>query len=522
MAVSLMASTTRNFIGGEWVPPSSASTMTRRCPLDHCDLGPYPVSNAEDVHAAVNAAAHAAEPWGRLAPAARAAVLQRMASAIEAHAKELAECITHEEGKRLTEAYGETTYAIGLLRYFAGTILAREGSVVPGSEQGAINLYRHRPLGPVALVTPWNFPLLVAMRKMAPALAYGNSVVWKPASESPETALLFAQLVLTEAQVPAGVVNVVIGNGGTVGDALVQHPLLRAVTFTGSTEVGRRVQRAAFEREDPIRVQVEMGGKNPLIVAEDADLSFAAGLALDGVIKGSGQRCTATGLVLVQASVLDQFLQEAGKRVEGLRVGPGVDPASDVTPLVSRRQLETVEKLLAKSEAAGLARVAEATVPTTSGWYFRPVLAANATPSMPVFTEEIFGPVLPVATYDDDDHAIYLANSLRYGLSASIVTSNVSRALRFVQDMRAGVVKVNQETGSSEPNFPFGGWKASGYGPMEQGEAAMHFFTEEQTVHLAPGPRPQFQGRAAHYGALPAGTGGATTTGEDSAAGGAS
>lgn len=521
MPVSVMAATGRNFIGGKWVPPSSGSSTTRRCPLDHCDLGPYAESNAEDVDAAVDAAVEAAEAWGRLAPSARAAVLHRMASAIDLHATELAECITHEEGKRLAEAFGETTYAVGLLRYFAGAILASEGSIVPGSEQGAINLYRHRPLGPVALVTPWNFPLLVAMRKMAPALAYGNSVVWKPASESPATALLFAELVLAKADVPAGVVNVLTGDGRTAGDALVKHPRLRAVTFTGSTVVGRRVQRAAFEREEPIRVQVEMGGKNPLIIAEDADISFAASVALDGVMKGSGQRCTATGLVLVQARALDRFLDEAGRRVERLRVGPGADPGNDVTPLVSRLQLQHVKDLVESSESAGLARIAEAPLPGTPGWYFGPVLAADTTPSMSVFTEEIFGPVLPVAKYDDDEEAVALANGLRYGLSASIVTSNVSRALRFVQDMRAGVVKVNQETGSSEPNFPFGGWKASGYGPMEQGEAAVHFFTEEQTVHLVPGPAPHGADEEMPEGGLPRWTDSVSTLGNDAAGRGA-
>jgi alpha-ketoglutaric semialdehyde dehydrogenase len=502
MSVGLMVTTGRNFIGGEWVTPSSGRSTARRCPLDHCDLGPYAESGAEDVDAAVSAAVEAAEPWGRLAPPARAAVLHRMASAIELHATELAECITHEEGKRSAEAFGETTYAGGLLRYFAGAMLASEGSIVPGSEQGAINLYRHRPLGPVALVTPWNFPLLVAMRKMAPALAYGNSVVWKPSSESPETALLFAQLVLVEADVPAGVVNVVTGDGRTAGDALVKHPGLRAVSFTGSTAIGRRVQRGAFDREEPIRVQVEMGGKNPLIVAEDADISFAAGVALDGVMKGSGQRCTATGLVLVQVGALDRFVAEAGRRVRRLRVGPGADPGSDVTPLVSHLQLQHVRELVETSEAAGSTRVAEAALPGTAGFYLEPLLITNITSSMPVFTEEIFGPVLPVAAYGDDDEAIALANSLRYGLSASIVTSSVARALRFVDNMRAGVVKVNQETGSSEPNFPFGGWKASGYGPMEQGQAAVHFFTEEQTVHVVPGPPLRSAGDWTGQGAL--------------------
>lgn len=491
MAVGLTVAAGRNFIGGKWVAPSSGNCSTRRCPLDHCDLGPYAGSDAEDVDAAVDAAVRASEPWGRLAPSARASVLNRMASAVEVHARELAECITHEEGKRLAEAFGETSYAVGLLRYFAGVILASEGSIVPGSEPGAINLYRQRPLGAIALVTPWNFPLLVAMRKMAPALAYGNSVVWKPASESPETAVLFARLVLEEAVMPAGVVNVVTGDGRKAGDYLVKHPLIKAVSFTGSTAVGRRVQRGAFDREEPIRAQVEMGGKNPLIVAKDADITFAAQVALDGAMKGSGQRCTATGLVLVQESVLDHFLAEAGSLVTRLRVGPGADSGSDVTPLVSRPQLQHVSELVGSSEAAGLTRVAEAVIPGTAGWYMSPLLLAGATPEASVFTEEIFGPVLPVAAYSDDDEAIELANSLRYGLSASIVTSSVARALRFVDNMRAGVVKVNQETGSSEPNFPFGGWKASGYGPMEQGEAAAQFFTEEQMVHLVPGPLPQ-------------------------------
>lgn len=521
MPVRLRVAAGRNFIDGKWELPGSGGASTRRCPLDHCDLGPYAESDAGDVDAAVDAAVNAAEAWGALAPSARAAVLHRMASSTELHAKELAECITHEEGKRLSEAFGETTYAVGLLRYFAGAILANEGSVVPGSEQGAINLYRHRPLGPVGLVTPWNFPLLVAMRKMAPALAYGNTVVWKPASESPETALLFAQLVVAEADVPAGVVNVVTGDGRSAGDALVKHRRLKAVSFTGSTAVGRQVQRAAFEREEPIRVQVEMGGKNPLIVADDADMCFAADVALDGVVKGSGQRCTATGLVLVQAGAVDRFLAEVGSRVERLRVGPGADRESDVTPLVSRFQLQHVSDLVATSEAAGLTRVAEARLPGTAGWYLGPVLVSNASASMAVFTEEIFGPVLPVAAYDDDDEAIEIANGLRYGLSASIVTASISRALRFVQDMRAGVVKVNQETGSSEPNFPFGGWKASGYGPMEQGEAAVQFFTEEQMVHLVPGPHPRAAGQRVPEGAQQRWAEGAGVVGEDGVAIGA-
>jgi aldehyde dehydrogenase (NAD+) len=207
-------------------------------------------------------------------------------------------------------------------------------------------------------------------------------------------------------------------------------------------------------------------------------------------MKGSGQRCTATGVVLVQARVLEAFLNEAGQRVKALRVGPGADSKSEVTPLVSRLQLERVADLVEASESVGLTRVAEASLPSSAGWYLAPTLMAGATPTMPVWSEEIFGPVLPVTSYDEDDEAIERANSLPYGLSASIVTTNMARALRFVENMHAGVVKVNQETGSSEPNFPFGGWKASGYGPMEQGEAAVQFFTEEQTVHLVPGPLP--------------------------------
>ena len=490
MSLDTFVATGKNFIGGDWVAPRSGASSSRRCPLDHCDLGPYAESSAEDVDAAVGAAVDAAAAWGQMAPSGRAAILHRMASVIESHASELADAITHEEGKRASEALGETSYAIGLLRYFAGVILTSEGSIVPGSERGAINLYRHRPLGAVALVTPWNFPLLVPMRKMAPALAFGNTVVWKPASDSPQTALLLTHLLSQEVDLPAGVINLVTGDGRTTGEALVTHPRLRAVSFTGSTAVGRRVQRGGFDREEPIRVQVEMGGKNALIVADDADLSFAVQVALDGVMKGSGQRCTATGVVLVQARVLEAFLSEAGQRVKALRVGPGADSKSEVTPLVSRLQLERVADLVEASESVGLTRVAEASLPSSAGWYLAPTLMAGATPTMPVWSEEIFGPVLPVTSYDEDDEPIERANSLPYGLSASIVTTNMARALRFVENMHAGVVKVNQETGSSEPNFPFGGWKASGYGPMEQGEAAVQFFTEEQTVHLVPGPLP--------------------------------
>lgn len=490
MSTSVLASAGRNFIGGRWLPPSTGDTFTRRCPLDHCTLGPYAAAGDVDIDQAVAAAAKAAPTWGALAASERATVLHRIAAVIERHASELAEAMTHEEGKRLSELLGETSYAINLLRYFAGYVLVAEGMLVPGSERGAINLYRHRPLGAVALITPWNFPLLVPMRKMAPALAFGNTVVWKPASDSPETAVLFVRLLEAEAEIPAGVINLLTGSGGLTGEGLVRHDGLRAVSFTGSTAVGRRVQRGGFDRGEPIRVQTEMGGKNVLIVTDDADIPFAATVALDGVMKGSGQRCTATGLVLVQEAVLDRFLKEASDRVRALRVGPGADPGSDVTPLVSREQLDRAHYIVDQSLSLGLVPVAEAAVPDSGGWYLAPALMRGATPGMPVWSREIFAPVLPVAAYSTDVEAIESANSLPYGLSASIVTPNVARAMRFVGAIQAGVVKVNQETGSSEPNFPFGGWKGSGYGPMEQGLAALHFYTEEQTVHLVPGPLP--------------------------------
>ncbi len=479
-----------NYIGGAWVPSTSSQTFRRRCPLDHCDLGPYPIAGKSDVDAAVTAASAAAPAWGRLPPAVRAAALHRIAAVIDRHAAELAESMTHEEGKRISESLGETGYAISLLRYFAGAILTDEGMIVPGSEPRAINLYRRRPLGAVALVTPWNFPLLVPMRKLAPALAFGNTVVWKPASESPATAMLLVRLLDEEADLPKGVVNLVTGTGGITGDALVRHPGIKAVSFTGSTAVGRLVQRGGFDRLEPIRVQTEMGGKNVLIVADDADVPFAVNVALDGVMKGSGQRCTSTGLVLVQEAVLDQFLALAGERILALRVGPGEDKSTDVTPLASKEQLDRARGIVEESLAMGLEAVAAAPVPDGGGWYLAPALMRGATPQMPVVREEIFAPILPVAACRNDAEAIDMANALPYGLSASIVTRSIGRALRFVDSIHAGVVKVNQETGSSEPNFPFGGWKESGYGPMEQGPAAVNFYTEEQTVHLVPGPTP--------------------------------
>jgi len=481
----------RNYIGGRWVHPSSGETFARRSPLDDADLGPYADSDGPDVDVAVAAAAAAAPVWGRTSIPERAAAMHRLAGVIERHASELARTMTEEEGKRISEGFGETSYAVSLLRYFAGFILAGEGQIIPGSEFRAFNLYRRRPIGPVALITPWNFPLLVPLRKMAPALAFGNPVIWKPASDAPATACLFVRLVDEEGGLPAGVINLVTGRSHNVGNALARHPGIRAVSFTGSTATGRRVQAAGLAREEPIRVQAEMGGKNVLIVTDDADTAFAARVAVDGIMKGSGQRCTATGLVLVQAAALDSFVAETGARIRALKVGAGADEHTDVTPLVSREQLERARHIVEGSVAMGLAPAAEASVPRgLGGWFMAPALMTGATPAMPVWHEEIFAPVLPVASYEDDDQAIAWANSLPYGLSASIVTSSISRALRFVDEMQAGVVKVNQETGSSEPNFPFGGWKGSGYGPLEQGPAAAQFYTEEQTVHLVPGPLP--------------------------------
>lgn len=480
-----------NFVGASWAPPATGATFTRRSPLDDEDLGPYPDSGRADVDAAAQAAAAAAPGWARTPAPERSARLHRLAGLIDRHADDLAAVLTREEGKKLAEARGETTYAVGMLRYFAQFILAEEGTVLAGNDATALNLARRRALGPVGLITPWNFPLLVPSRKLAPALAFGNTVVLKPSEESPQTILTLLELMDGEDILPPGVLNVVIGRGAEAGAALVEHPAIRAVSFTGSTPVGRRVQLAAAQRDEPIPVQAEMGGKNFLIVAEGADPAFAAQVTLDGVLKGAGQRCTCTGMVLVHRSLHDQVLSSLAESVQALKVGPGTAEDTDVTPLVSRKQLERAQRILETSESAGAQTVASAPGPDgQSGWFLPPRVVTRVGPGVALADEEIFAPIVPVAAFDRDEEAIARANRVPFGLSASIVTDSLARALSFADGIETGVVKVNQETGSSEPQFPFGGWKASASGPHEQGESAAEFYTRLQTVHITRGAGP--------------------------------
>lgn len=474
----------RNFIGGKW-EGAAGGTYTRRAPLGTEDLGPYPESDATDVEVAVRAAADAFPGWAATPAPQRAAILHALAALIEEHAEELARTITLEEGKPLTEALGETSYSVRLLRYHAELPLVAEGSVLAGSVPGSLNLERRRPLGPVALITPWNFPLLVPIRKLAPALAYGNTVVLKPSEESPQTAIDLLRLIDAEALLPPGVLNLVCGHGA-VGGALVTHPEIRGVSFTGSTPTGRAVQARAMDRERRIPVQAEMGGKNVLLVAADADPDRAVRIAVEGGLKGGGQRCTCTGLIMVDRSVAEDFTARLGEAVAAVRVGDGTDPDTTVGPMVSERQRARAIRLLEQSLAEGATVSAAAPVPEGKGWFLAPQVLSGVREGMAAATEEIFAPILPVGAVEGDDAAIEWANRLPFGLSAAIVTPSIDRALRFADRIETGVVKVNQETGSAEPHFPFGGWKNSAVGAHEQGQAAAGFYTKVQTVHVLP------------------------------------
>jgi acyl-CoA reductase-like NAD-dependent aldehyde dehydrogenase len=466
---------------------SAPASFSRRSPLDDEDLGPYRLSGPEEVDEAVRAAAAGFKTWSRTPAPRRSDALHSLADTLVQHRARLAGSITREEGKRLSEAAAEVDHAVRQLRYFADLILVGSGSVLEGSAGLSLNLARRRPLGPVGLITPWNFPLLVPVRKIAPCLAYGNSFVLKPSQESPATALLLFELLEEAGVLPGGVANLVTGEG-PAGEALVEHSEIRAISFTGSTPTGIAIQRAAAGRPQPVPVQAEMGGKNVLLVTEHADLDVAATIAMDGVLKGSGQRCTCTGLILAQDSVAEALSQELGRQVSALRLGPGSEEA-DLPPLVSAAQLRRAEDIVERSERAGARRVAAATPPPgRRGWFFPAMVLDRVTPEMPLAFEEIFAPVFPICSYRHLDEAIEWVNGLPYGLSASVVTRDLDQALLFADRVEVGIVKVNQETGTAEPHFPFGGWKGSGFGPAEQGVAAAEFYTRRQTVHLLPSP----------------------------------
>ncbi len=474
-----------NLIGGRWQPAASGKTMLNLNPADHSDVvGAFPASHAEDVDQAVAAAQKAFAIW-RLVPAPkRAQVLLRAGEILVQNKEKFARDMTREMGKVLAETRGDVQEAIDEAFYVAGEGRRLYGVTTPSELPDKFAMSIRVPLGVVGLITPWNFPMAIPAWKLFPALVAGNTCVIKPATDTPLSVYNLVQS-LVDAGLPPGVVNIVCGTGPSVGDALINHPGVRAISFTGSSAVGSHVaQRGAATFK---QVSLEMGGKNAQIVLDDANLDLALDGALWGAFGTTGQRCTATSRILLQRGIAAQFTEKLVARAAALKVGNGLDESMQVGPLVNPAQLETSQKYveIAKGEGAELLLGGHPLCDNERNHctFFAPTVFTRVTPAMRIAREEVFGPVVSLIEFDSFDEAIAIANSVDYGLSASLYTRNVNRAFAAIRDLEAGIAYINAPTIGAEVHLPFGGVKHTGNGHRE-GLGALEFFTAWKAVYV--------------------------------------
>ena len=486
MATAVVPKVYKNFINGEWVESRSGKSMENRNPANTDELiGMFPLATEDDVNAAVDAAREAYKTW-RLVPAPkRAEILFRAAEILVRRKEDLARDMTREMGKVLAEARGDVQEAIDMTYYMAGEGRRQFGQTTPSELPNKFAMSVRQPIGVCTMITPWNFPMAIPSWKIMPALILGNTVVFKPASDTPLSAYNLVQ-VLTEAGVPRGVVNLITGSGGKVGSPLMRHKDVGLISFTGSTEIGRAVSEACAP--DFKHCQLEMGGKNIILVMDDANLD----LAVDGCIWGgfgtTGQRCTATSRVAVHKKVYKEFVERYVERAKSLRVGDGLDPTTEMGPCVSEGQLKTVMEYVqigtieGAKLAAGGHRLEKGAY--AKGWFHQPTVFIDCDPGMRIMQEEIFGPVVSVAPCNGLDHALEIANGVVYGLSASIYTRDVNKAFHAMRDLHTGIVYVNAPTIGAETHLPFGGTKLTGNGHREAGTAALDFYSEWKTIYI--------------------------------------
>jgi len=479
--------TYQNFIGGEWVPAKSGERSQNFNPADTREIAAeYPLSGKQDGMAAIEAAKKASPAWAAMTPVARGRILSKASQILESRKAELAELLTREEGKTLVESTGEVQRAIDIFRFFGGLSYTLGGQTIPHDLPQQLLFTRREPLGVVGLITPWNFPIAIPAWKSAPALVSGNAVVIKPATQAPAMTLELAR-AFSEAGLPKGVLNVVIGEGRAVGGELATNPAVVALSFTGSYAVGRQIYQQLAHRM--ARAQMEMGGKNPTLVLADADLDLAAKLVAIAGFGLTGQACTATSRVIVERSVADAFTQKLIEKAKAINIGNGLREGVTMGPAVSKQQLagnlDYVD--IAVAEGAKLAyggrRLTEGE--HAHGYFMQPTILTHVSPKMRIACEEVFGPVIGIIAVENFDEAIAVANGVEVGLSASIVTRDLKKAMLYTERIEAGVVKVNQISTGLALQAPFGGVKKSSTDSFkEQGAQAIDFYTRVKTVYL--------------------------------------
>jgi len=476
-----------NFIGGEWRPAVSGQTFDNHNPARYGEIvGRFQTSAAADIDAAIAAAEKAFPAWSALPAPARGEIILRAALLLEQRRDELARQMTREMGKPVRETQGDVQTAMDVAKYVAGEGRRAEGETVPSALPDKLCLTLRQPLGVVGIITPWNFPLAIPAWKTFPALLAGNTVVLKPASDTPLTAASLVE-VLVEAGVPAGVLNFVTGPGASLGDALVTDPRVAMISLTGSTEVGRRV--AELCGRDLRRCSLELGGKNAVIVMEDANLDEAVAAVAWGGFGTTGQRCTATSRVIVQENVATAFAERLVAAAEKLRIGDGLLPETDMGPLVNKGRVAAVHEYTEIGGREG-AQLLTGGRPLSEGEladgaYYAPTIFTNVRPEMRIAREEVFGPFVSILPVRDYDEAIQVANSTEYGLSCAIFTENARTVFRAMRDIQSGLLYINAGTTGAEPHLPFGGMKQSGNGHRELGWKAVEEFSEIKTVFVS-------------------------------------
>lgn len=475
-----------NFIGGQWRASGSGRSTPNISPADtRVRLGDVPLSTADETADAIAAAKAAFPAWRAMPAPQRGAILFRALELLRERTDFLATILAWEEGKTFSESRGEVMKAANCLEFIAGEGRRLSGATPPSEMPKTFCYTVRQPLGVVGLITPWNFPVAIPVWKAAPALVSGNTVVWKPATLTPWTAQEVTR-IFHDAGLPPGVLNLIYGSGGTVGTTIVDHPSVRAVSFTGSNEVGGEIYARGAKRL--LKVQCEMGGKNPIVVFDDADVALAVESTAQGAFGSTGQRCTATSRAIVMENIADEFVERLVKRAGAVVVGDPLAQGVTMGPSVDESQMNTVLDYLEIGPTEGVAVRCGGSRLTDGahayGYYVAPTVFDHVTPEMRVAQEEIFGPVLSVIRVKTVDEAIEVANGVAFGLSSSVYSNDVGRVFEFLDKIETGITHVNSPTVGGEAQLPFGGMKGTGVGPREQGTTAIEFFTEIKTAYI--------------------------------------